>query len=416
MTARILVVDDEPDLEALIVQRFRRQIREETFSFVFAQDGVSALARLDADSGIDMVISDLNMPRMDGLTLLARLQEREERLTTIIVSAYGDMANIRTAMNRGAFDFLTKPIDFADFETTIGKTLHSLEVTRGYQRRQQEAEQARAHLLRYFSPNLAERLADASADIDLGAQRRDVTSMFTDITAFTTLSESLEPTVIAPLLNEYLTGMTEIVFVHGGTVLKTLGDGLNVLFGAPVEQPDHADRAVACALALDDYAEALRARWATQGVALGATRIGLHAGPAVVGNFGSGRYFDYNAHGDTINTAARLEQANKQLGTRICVSGTVVERMAAFRGRPVGQLILRGRQDALPAHEPLTAAQHAHDLTADYRVAFGKVEARDPGALPAFAALLGRNSDDGLVGFHLRRLLDGANGVAIRLA
>jgi len=210
MSARILVVDDEPDLQLLIAQRFRRQVRDGSFSFAFAQDGVNALAVLADDPAIDMVVTDINMPRMDGLTLLSRLLEREDHLATIIVSAYGDMANIRIAMNRGAFDFLTKPIDFTDLETTIAKTLRNLEITRTYQRRQQEAERARAQFSRYFSPSLADRLAEATEDIDLGAQRRDVTSMFTDIAGFTTLAESLEPSLIAPPLNEYLTGMTEM--------------------------------------------------------------------------------------------------------------------------------------------------------------------------------------------------------------
>jgi adenylate cyclase len=415
MTARILVVDDEPDLEALIVQRFRRQIRDGEMSFVFAEDGVTALAQLAETPDIDMVVTDINMPRMDGLTLLARLQEREDGLATVIVSAYGDMANIRTAMNHGAFDFLTKPIDFADLETTIAKTLRNLEITRGYQRRQQEAERARAQLARYFSPSLAERLAGAAEDIDLGAQRRDVTSMFTDITSFTTLAESLEPSLIAPLLSDYLTGMTEIVFEHGGTLVKIIGDALNVLFGAPADQPDHAARAVACAIALDAYAEEFRARWREKGIAFGATRIGLNAGPALVGNFGSGRYFDYTAYGDTINTAARLEAANKQLGTRICASENVVARIPDFRGRPVGHLILRGRSEALPAHEPLSEARHADALTAAYVDAFAKAEAHDPAALPAFAALLGRASGDGLVSFHLKRLLGGATGISVAL-
>src|SRR5262249_28167498 len=142
MTAHILVVDDEPDLELLIVQHFRRQISDGEFSFIFADDGVNALAKLDAYPGIDMLLCDINMPRMDGLTLLGRLQEREAHPATVIVSAYGDMANIRIAMNRGAFDFVTKPIDFADLRATIAKTLRSLEVARGYQRRQQEAERA----------------------------------------------------------------------------------------------------------------------------------------------------------------------------------------------------------------------------------------------------------------------------------
>ena len=112
-----------------------------------------------------MVVSDINMPRMDGLSLLQKLQEGEEHLSTIIVSAYGDMANIRTAMNRGAFDFLTKPIDFADLETTIAKTLRHLGVLREARRRQAAAERAHASLSRYFSPNLAERFAcDADGD------------------------------------------------------------------------------------------------------------------------------------------------------------------------------------------------------------------------------------------------------------
>jgi len=413
--ARILVVDDEPDLELLIVQRFRRQIRDGQLSFAFASDGVDALAKLADATDIDMVLCDINMPRMDGLTLLGRLQERDDHLATVIVSAYGDMANIRTAMNRGAFDFLTKPIDFADLETTIAKTLRNRAITLSYQRRQQEAERARAQLARYFSPSLVDCLAAEADDIDLGAQRRDITSMFTDIASFTTLVERLEPATIGPLLNDYLTGMTEIVFEHGGTLVKIIGDGLNVLFGAPTDQPDHAERAVACALALDTYAEGFRERWRANGVSVGPTRFGIHSGPALVGNFGGGRFFDYTAYGDTINIAARLEAANKQLGTRICVSGSVAGRISSFRGRPVGQVTLRGRSEPLTAHEPLTAVRHADALTVDYLAAYAKAAAGDMSALPAFAALLGRDSSDGLVGFHLKRLLAGAAGISVVL-
>ena len=415
MTAHILVVDDEPDLELLITQRFRRQVRDGTYSFAFAQDGVQALAALEQDPAIDMVITDINMPRMDGLTLLAKIQEREDNLATIIVSAYGDMSNIRTAMNRGAFDFVMKPIDFTDLETTIAKTLRNLEITRGYERRQQEAERARTQLARYFSPSLADQLCNATGEIDLGAQRRDITSMFTDIQGFTTLVESLEPSMIAPLLNEYLTGMTEIVFEHGGTLVKIIGDALNVLFGAPAEQPDHAARAVACAMALDAYAEEFRAKCAAQGIAFGITRIGVNTGMALVGSFGGGRFFDYTAYGDTINIAARLEAANKQLGTRVCVSGSVAERIPGFRGRPVGHVVLRGRSEALPAYEPLTDERHAHPLTAHYHNAYTKAEASDPTAIASFAALLGQAGHDGLVSFHLKRLLAGHSGIAVAL-
>ena len=139
------------------------------------------MAALEANRDVDMVVSDINMPRMDGLSLLQKLQEGEEKLSTIIVSAYGDMANIRTAMNRGAFDFLTKPIDFVDLETTIAKTIRHVEVLREARRRQAEAERAHASLSRYFSPNLAQRLASDADAIDLGGQRREIASLFTDI-------------------------------------------------------------------------------------------------------------------------------------------------------------------------------------------------------------------------------------------
>src|SRR5215213_9641577 len=318
MSAKILVVDDERDLETLILQKFRRQIRDGAVSFLFAQDGVEALAVLETNPNVDMVLSDINMPRMDGLSLLERLQESDEKLSTVIVSAYGDMANIRTAMNRGAFDFLTKPIDFLDLETTIAKTVRHVEVLREARRRQFAAERAHASLSRYFSPNLAQRLVGDGEAIDLGGHRRVIATLFTDVTGFTTLVEMLEPDVLGPLLNDYLAGMTEIVFAHDGTVAKIVGDALHVLFGAPGEQPDHATRAVMCSLALAEFACGFRQLWNARGVALGATRIGVHAGPAIVGNFGGSRFFEYTAYGDTINVAARLESVNKQLGTSIC--------------------------------------------------------------------------------------------------
>src|SRR5262249_26174807 len=253
MTTRILVVDDEPDLEALVLQKFRRPIKDGEGSFLFAREGVEALAALEANGDGALVVTDINMPRMDGLSLLAKLQESEDRVSTIIVSAYGDMSNIRTAMNRGAFDFVTKPIDFADLETTIAKTLRHVALLRQARQRQAEADRAHASLSRYFSPNLAQRLGSDTAAAELEGQRREIATLFTDIANFTALVETLEPSVLGSLLNEYLTGMTDIVFDHDGTVAKIIGDALHVLFGAPSAQPDHAGRAVACALAMDDY-------------------------------------------------------------------------------------------------------------------------------------------------------------------
>src|SRR5258708_22725394 len=121
--AKILAVDDEPDFELLLTQQFRPQIREREFAFRFARHGEEALAALAAEPDIDLLLLDINMPVMDGLTLLARLREQQAKVRAIIVSAYGDMTNLRTAMNRGAFDFVTKPVDLDDLEITIPKTI-----------------------------------------------------------------------------------------------------------------------------------------------------------------------------------------------------------------------------------------------------------------------------------------------------
>ena len=121
-TFRILVVDDEPDLEPLIRQRMRSHIRSGKYAFHFAGNGVEALDLLSGDGRFDMVVTDINMPGMDGLSLLARLSELDPDIKSIVVSAYGDIRNIRTAMNRGAFDFITKPLDFEDFAITIERT------------------------------------------------------------------------------------------------------------------------------------------------------------------------------------------------------------------------------------------------------------------------------------------------------
>jgi len=376
---------------------------------------LEALQSIEQHPQVDMVVSDINMPRMDGLSLLQKLQEAEDKKSTIIVSAYGDMSNIRTAMNRGAFDFLTKPIDFGDLETTIDKTMRHVEALREARRRQAEAERAHASLSRYFSPQIASRLAADSEANGMEVHWRDVAAVFTDISGFTSLVETAAPEVLGSLLNEYVGGMTDVVFAHEGTVAKVIGDAIQVLFNAPGDQPDYATRAVSCAHDLDAWSEQFRARWKAKGVNFGLTRIGVHAGPALVGNFGGGRFFDYTAYGDTINTAARLEAANKFLGTRICASASVADAAEGFQGRPVGDLVLRGRSEPLRAYEPLPPARFKSPVTAQYAEAFARLEADDAGAMPAFAALVGQHADDPLAGFHLRRLLNGAKGVRMQL-
>ncbi len=139
INVKIMVVDDEVDLEPLVKQKFRRQIRDGVYDFVFAHNGLEALSKLIEFPEIGIILSDINMPEMDGLTLLMKLKElKNPGLKTVVVSAYGDMENIRTAMNRGAFDFLTKPINFEDLEITINKTMDEImQIRRGLEEHDQ---------------------------------------------------------------------------------------------------------------------------------------------------------------------------------------------------------------------------------------------------------------------------------------
>ena len=408
MSAKILVVDDEPDMESLIRQRFRKQIRSGDYDFIFAGDGLEGIGAIKSECRFDVILSDINMPRMDGLKFLEHVREFDEDLRAVVVTAYGDTANIRTAMNRGAFDFVTKPIDMADLENTLQRTLNHTAMIREMRRQKSSAEQARAALSRYFSPNLVEELARNPKLFELGGERRELTFLFTDLADFTPLVESLEPTLVVALLNEYLDNITEIVFRHQGTVEKIVGDAVHAMFGAPLDCPDHAARAVACALDIDAFARRFEAEVLGRGLPLGETRIGINTGTAIVGNFGGKLYFDYTAHGDAINVAARLETANKVLGTRICVSEYTVAQVPGFKGRPVGELVLKGKNKSLGAYEPLHCDQHATPATSAYVAAYDKLDRGDPVACQAFASVVGEHGNDPLAAWARQ------HGLAIR--
>src|SRR5437762_10805451 len=173
--AKILAVDDEADFELLLRQRFRHQIRAREFDFRFACHGEGALSNRADEPDIELLLLDINMPVMDGLTLLAELRTRQSPARAIIVSAYGDMANLRTAMNRGAFDFVTKPVDLNDLEITVRKALADITKLREMDRLREAAERARSNLSRYFSPNIVELLA--AQDEPLATVRRETVAV-----------------------------------------------------------------------------------------------------------------------------------------------------------------------------------------------------------------------------------------------
>jgi adenylate cyclase len=354
--AKILAVDDEADFEVLVLQRFRRQIRDKTLAFRFARHGEEALAVLAEDPEIELMLLDINMPVMDGLTLLGELRGRQSAVKAIIVSAYGDMTNLRTAMNRGAFDFVTKPVDFSDLEITIDKTLADIAKLRQLDRLRAAAERARSNLSRYFSPNIVEMLA--AQDEPLGAVRRQIVAvLFVDIVGFTKMAETMTPEAVVTLLREFHERMTAQIFTCNGTVEKYIGDEIFAVFGIPEAGPNDAGNALECATRMLGALDSWNAERTAKGEPPLAIGIGLNYGPAVLGDVGSEHSMSFTVIGDTVNTASRLQGLTRTLQTPLIVGEAVVDAINAAPSGPgaahLGRLqdhgtqTLRGRTGAI---------------------------------------------------------------------
>jgi adenylate cyclase len=195
-----------------------------------------------------------------------------------------------------------------------------------------------------------------------------------------------------------------------------VGDAVVGIFNAPLDQPDHAERAVNCALAMDRISKEFIAKMNARGMEFGATRIGINTGRAIVGNFGGSGRFDYTAHGDSINTAARMEGVNKHLGTVICISGTTVAQCPKHFFRPIGALILKGKTEAIEAFEPLTEEQAKAAFTKRYLEAFEYLKVGDPTAVELFTRLKADFPNDALVSLHYGRIAEGILSSTIVLA
>ncbi|MCX7255744.1 MAG: adenylate/guanylate cyclase domain-containing protein [Polaromonas sp.] len=263
---------------------------------------------------------------------------------------------------------------------------------------------------RYVSPNKVAYLMAHPEQLQLSGRRQICSFVFTDLANFTTLIEHSDPAQMVMLINAYLEAMLEIVFRHEGTLDRIMGDALVVMFSAPVVQEDHRQRALDCALEMHVFASAYAERWQAKGVAWGHTRIGVHCGEVIVGNFGGKALFDYRALGDPINTAARLETVNKHLGTRVCISEAILEGCPGLPVRPVGRLVLKGKTQWLQTYEPVAATDaRACAPLADYAGALALLQAgQSASALEQFEALAARHPQDPLVALHLRRLHKGA--------
>ncbi len=257
---------------------------------------------------------------------------------------------------------------------------------------------------RYVSPNLVNYLIRQPGALQLGGRRQNCSFVFTDLAGFTSWLEGMDPADAVTLLNDYLDGMIAIAFKHQATLDRIVGDALVLMFSAPVVQPDHSRRALTCAWEMHQFSNQYVARLATRGVTFGLTRIGVHSGEVIVGNFGGSTIFDYRALGDPINTAARLESANKQFGTLMCVSAETLRNCPNWPARPIGQVLLKGKKQPIAVFQPL-APDHAGD--ADYDAAFALLQQQSPQALAVFTSLAEIRPTDPLVTMHLARLRAG---------
>jgi len=342
--AKILVVDDEVDLEVLIKQKFRKKIREKEYEFVFAENGVAALKRIQEHPEIDIVLSDINMPEMDGLTLLSELHELSPLIKSVIVSAYGDMDNIRTAMNRGAFDFITKPINFEDLTITMEKTLEHAK----HLKETLQAIKENNILKMYVDENVLNFMGNKEYESTImNNETIEGTVMFIDICGFTKISETTPADTVVKMINSYFDEMVKEIIDQKGYIDKFIGDAIMAVFRGEF----HLDRAIDAALAVCEKIKTLKDIGTETGF-VPKVSIGIKSGEMVSGNIGSVslKRLDYTVIGDTVNTAARLQDAAKE--NQIIISEDCYQKVKeSFQCKKVGSISLKNKAKSITIYE-----------------------------------------------------------------
>jgi class 3 adenylate cyclase len=342
--AKILVVDDETDLEMLIRQKFRRQIREQQYEFSFATDGNEALNKIDENPDIEIVLSDINMPGMDGLTLIGKLSEDNPMIKSIIVSAYGDMENIRTAMNRGAYDFLCKPVNFEDLDVTIQKTIRYVTQLR----ETVEAIRENNILKMYVDKNVLSFMNSREFESSLLlSENINATVVFIDICNFTAITEKEPADVVVKLLNRYFDVMVKEIIAQDGYIDKFMGDAVMAIFRGEY----HLDRAIEASLAVRKQIEKLPQP--EEGLSfLPKLSIGINSGEMISGNIGSAnlRRLDYTVIGDTVNTAQRLQSA-AQDGQIIISEDAYQQVKDSFHCEKIDEVALKHKANPVTIYE-----------------------------------------------------------------
>jgi adenylate cyclase len=341
---KILVADDEPDMETLIRQKFRQKIRESEFEFVFAENGRIALEKLKASADFDIVLSDINMPEMDGLTLLSKVCDELPLIKSVIISAYGDIENIRVAMNNGAFDFITKPVNFTDLEKTLQKTIKSV----NHIKETLKAIKENNILRMYVDENVLNFMNSREYEKSLTDNETiEASVVFIDICGFTSISENETPDVVVKLLNKYFDVMVKEIIAQDGIIDKFIGDCIMAVFKGDF----HLDRSVECSLKIIETLKALK----DDDLFIPQVSIGINSGEMVSGNIGSAtlRRLDYTVIGDTVNIAQRIQSIAKP--NQILVNETCYKKIKqSFNCNLVGDFELKNKASGITVYEVLS--------------------------------------------------------------
>ena len=344
--AKILVVDDEADLEVLIKQKFRQKIRENKYQFLFAINGKKALEQLDEHTDVDIVLSDINMPEMDGLSLLSAINDRQNLLKAVIVSASGDMENIRTAMNRGAFDFITKPVNFEDLEITMEKTISHVTQMRETMKAIRENNILRMYVDESVLNFMKSREFESSL---LQNEIIEASVVFIDICGFTAISENEAPDTVVGLLNSYFEVIVNEITAQNGLVDKFIGDAVMAVFKGEY----HLDRAIDAALGARSKIRDIPASNTNINFAPELS-IGINSGEMVSGNIGSAglKRLDFTVIGDTVNTAQRLQSAAAP-GQIIINEESYQKVKESFNCKKAGEVTLKNKANPVTIYEVL---------------------------------------------------------------
>jgi adenylate cyclase len=340
---RILVVDDDPVNRMLLT----RGLEQEGHSVRCAENGVEALDALRHDP-CDVVLLDIVMPGLDGVSVLERMKSDPalQDVPVIMISGVDETESVLRCIELGAEDYMPKPFDPVLLRARINAGLNKKRLL------ELERERVRGVFSRFVPEHVVEDVLERTDDdLRLGGSRDLGTVMFTDLRGFTGFSESTAPQRVIELLNEYFAEMIDTVFEHGGTLVSLRGDGFLAVFGAPIPLQDHADRSLAAAREMLDVRLPRFNRW-LHAKALGggfAMGIGLNSGRFMSGNVGSPRRLEYTVHGDTVNTAARVEEMTKTARRSILVAESTCQALL----RPpddlafVGEFRIRGRQSTI---------------------------------------------------------------------